>query len=184
MSRENPRPTLRRLFTLASALSLVLCLATLALWVRGRFVSDFLWLNRQHLVVGVFNSRGHVQVSHRHLMSAGLIPLTTRWEWFTEQPTRDLEAEALRSGWKFSFRLPGVACWSTMDAALVTHDFLLPIWPVFLLTALMPLLWSVVRRSRRRGARRVAAGRCPNCNYDLRATPDRCPECGTVPEKK
>jgi hypothetical protein len=53
----------------------------------------------------------------------------------------------------------------------VRSDFL------FLIAAVMPAV-AFIRRLR---TPRYPPGHCQNCGYDLRATPNRCPECGTVP---
>ena len=52
------------------------------------------------------------------------------------------------------------------------------LWPVVTLAALLPGLYLTRLIIRRRTTK---LGHCPNCNYDLRATPDRCPECGAIP---
>jgi hypothetical protein len=31
-----------------------------------------------------------------------------------------------------------------------------------------------------RRAKQMRAGKCPECGYDIHATPERCPECGTI----
>ena len=60
-----------------------------------------------------------------------------------------------------------------------------PCWVLAIVTGVPSLLWLGVggaRYARHRRMRVAAEGNptCPNCGYDLRATPGRCPECGTI----
>jgi hypothetical protein len=52
-----------------------------------------------------------------------------------------------------------------------------PGWFVALACSVPAALWL---RHRRRQARRSAQGLCASCGYDLRATPEQCPECGAT----
>jgi hypothetical protein len=55
-----------------------------------------------------------------------------------------------------------------------------PYWFLIGLTAIMPIWWIAAFV---RGPRKVDSGLCTGCGYDLRASPDRCPECGTFTDK-
>ena len=51
----------------------------------------------------------------------------------------------------------------------------IPMWPIVILAALLEA--EIIRRWLLRYWRK-SNGLCPKCGFDLRATPDRCPECG------
>ena len=56
-----------------------------------------------------------------------------------------------------------------------------PLWLPLVLLAAAPAARAVLFARRRRRQGRLKRGLCPACGYDVRATPDRCPECGTHP---
>ena len=85
----------------------------------------------------------------------------------------------------FSLRMPEMDHASRECAALIygptTWTLFVPAWAVVSAFALFPSVaaFRQVRAVRRR-RRRARFGCCPACGYDLRATPQRCPECGTT----
>jgi hypothetical protein len=65
-----------------------------------------------------------------------------------------------------------------MSPGVGSHLYLgTPYWLLFVVTIAAPALWTQ-RWWKRRG--RFREGRCQTCGYDLRESPERCPECGAV----
>jgi hypothetical protein len=55
-----------------------------------------------------------------------------------------------------------------------------PFWCLGVLETGLLALWWLWLGSVRRAHRWAREGRCLRCGYDLRASPERCPECGTA----
>jgi hypothetical protein len=59
--------------------------------------------------------------------------------------------------------------------------FTAPFWLPVIIFGAGPGIWFWARAHRKH---RIADGACEECGYDLRASPERCPECGTdVPDE-
>ena len=168
----------RRLFTVLSALSLLLCVAVSVLWVRSYFVVDLHYRGGAHAHatgwvrtnVDLVSADGRLcVVIARHWMTGGhadferwkAAPRTPREDGGLWRSVRDVDpADALDTDRQFDLR------WEDRpDGALryTERTVIAPHWCFSLCFAVVPSLWARRAMKRRRRARRTAAGRCPEC---------------------
>jgi hypothetical protein len=203
------RPFARILLNAATLLSLMMCVAVAGLWARSYRATDDVMSARAGGSLWALHSsdgRGeliraspwfydepprHFSKWYTHLMfgNAGCTHLIW-WQFFCDTgqaswATRPENGQPYRASEEldgdFWFDDP-----RTGSVAVPHYVHLyFPLWSVACLALVLPV-WRLGRSVHRQFRRRVrrSKGLCVNCGYDVRATPERCPECGSVPAAK
>ena len=193
-----PRPAARRriarhLFTVLAGLSLILCLAACVLWVRSYWRADFAMVTLaseprrtsaynpfgyvehfntfRNTFVFVRSSRGKLWTQRQEIISGPHPP--TKWRVTSRRPD---EGGRIHAGMQSEWTAAGFS-WRRGRLRGEWRALGVPWWFVCAATSVAPTIWF--RRWRRR-RRRLGHGRCTTCGYDLRGSPERCPECGTA----
>jgi hypothetical protein len=163
-------------------LSLLLCVSLVAIWIAT--------LRRPwtiHCSSGPGVLRG-MQLHHGAVSFARVTFRTAPPPWDPKWRLNDILSWRTRAGdhrdipaaFGFDFYDERPATNNVMFSAgtLAFRVMFVPMWAIVALTGVMPML-RLRGELYRRAAQRQ--GLCPECGYDLRATPKRCPECGCVP---
>jgi hypothetical protein len=181
----------RRLFTILSAVSLLLCTAVCWMWTRSIAYIDLYhyqlseWESEQLRSDHYFylvSRPGEFEFGTMEFVRDKVfnIYLFYGWAEYETNPAKAWASQRLGISGSFS---PTV---SKSPSYTLRHDntnywnIRLPYWLLIVLFSILPIVWLGRRLRERRRIRRLRRHQCASCGYDLRATPGRCPECGTV----
>jgi len=169
------------MFTALSVLSFLICLATVAMCVRSYWVIDHCIYQPTRDSYDAYFERGSICIRWMYLNGW----TTSHWRFNSQppQPRAYLKVtypppestERRFGGFWYEYGSIINGPWKT--GRLPYCALILPCWGIALTSVVLPVSVSVIAF---RARRRQRQGFCPSCGYDLRATPDRCPECGTV----
>jgi hypothetical protein len=189
----------RWLLNAVTLVSVVLCGAFAWLWVRGHRVAEEVEWRRS-------DAARRANTMYRAGNSCGRVVLLRYSNVIDQQFVYDsFERRSPFRGWRLNRREPSprvdigggdaLRRWEGLGFGYLTykinppdycnhvHAVVVPHWFLVLVTAWLPAA-GAVKAARRLGAwrreRRGRLGLCPTCGYDLRATPGKCPECGTI----
>ncbi|MDB5355283.1 MAG: hypothetical protein JWN24_1736 [Phycisphaerales bacterium] len=175
----------RRLFTLAAAGSLLLCVATGVVWVRSddaRSAVRFDWRGAGYALysdrgrIGVDNSPAidDFRVEQRRVILKELEKQQRLMAFLASKGDEEKNRPTFMEN-------PN---WITTAAANepAAIRYAVPYWPIILVLLILPAIWLM---GYRRSLIRLGRGCCRGCGYDLTGnTSGVCPECGTRIESK
>jgi hypothetical protein len=191
----------RAVLILLVGLSLLCCAGTAVLWVRSYRWWDTYVSSRPAHGLGIRSAGGRIVINLKRtdrvheLPELGFSARRPATTFYFEVRAND---DPLYTDLNWPSLDARQFCWETFKAdpwygsqvrmnyasPTVENDYLrirFPHWLIVAFTGVFPL--SVLLRSGSRAARRhyrTRRGRCQSCGYDLRATLDRCPECGAT----
>lgn len=151
-------------FNIVAGVSLALCLAVSAAWVSSEREMNEITYSCRPLAVSLANPKGQLVVVVEPQ------PFSTDGWKRVRHPPIDLDKEFFPPTWRWG----PIATWSFA----ADHFIAVRPWLLVVIFAVLPACWLLRGPLQRR--RRKRLGLCLKCGYDLRATPERCPECGTA----
>ena len=182
----------RVLVNLLALLSLLLSLALLALWVRSYFVSDHVrtfYVPHPHrhgvAYLASFN-RGMARIARLDVRYEGAWRGPGDMSTFVQRGpawygTRPHHARPAAERFLIAFRYNDRSSPTPLPGLTErVRTLSMPLWPGAALFGMLPALRGWRRLRRLRARRRSRRGLCARCGYDLRESPEQCPECGAV----